>query len=277
MEFGCDVAPLISVIVAVLNGNTTLLKCIDSVARQTYAAKELIIIDGGSKDGTVELLIDQNERIDVWLSESDRGVYSAWNKGLRKARGEWICFLGADDFLWDEHVLERMAVKLEAIPSDIRVVYGQIALLEVTPPSRRLIGEPWERVRELFRQNMCIPHVGTLHRRDLFDERGVFDESFVIAGDYEYLLRELRLADAAFISDIVVAGQTLGGLSTNHLNLFQTKAEIRRAKRIHGLPLRWGHTLRERVNEFLQFIFWKIIGARLTLRIFSIDTQDKSR
>ena len=79
-----DREPSISVIVAVLNGAKTLQRCIDSVAQQTYPNKELIIIDGGSQDGTVDILKANQGKITSWISEPDRGIYSAWNKGLAK-------------------------------------------------------------------------------------------------------------------------------------------------------------------------------------------------
>ncbi|MEQ1667696.1 MAG: glycosyltransferase [Sulfuriferula sp.] len=91
--------PLISIIIAVYNGKATLQQCIDSVVQQTYSNKELIIIDGGSKDGTVELLEENRNKFSYWESEPDRGIYNAWNKGLTQAKGEWICFLGADCFI----------------------------------------------------------------------------------------------------------------------------------------------------------------------------------
>lgn len=98
---------MISIIVAVFNGKITLQHCIDSVAQQTYPNKELIIIDGGSKDGTVNLLEENRNKISYWISEPDRGIYNAWNKGLEQTTGKWIIFLGADDYLWDVRVLER--------------------------------------------------------------------------------------------------------------------------------------------------------------------------
>jgi len=88
--------PSITAIVAVFNGVDTLQQCIDSVAQQSYPAKELIVIDGDSKDGTVELLKASQEKINYWVSEPDSGVYNAWNKGLAKANGDWIFSLGSD-------------------------------------------------------------------------------------------------------------------------------------------------------------------------------------
>ncbi|MFZ2161788.1 MAG: glycosyltransferase, partial [Sideroxyarcus sp.] len=155
--------PLVSIIIAVLNGNATLQQCIDSIRQQTYPNKELIFIDGGSIDGTVDLLAANAENINYWISEPDRGIYNAWNKGLAQAHGEWICFLGADDFLWAPDVLEKMVVHLQNIPQNTRVAYGQIMLIGEDRKSSRSIGEPWEQAKETFRQYMSIPHVGTMH------------------------------------------------------------------------------------------------------------------
>ena len=90
--------PLISIIVAVYNGEKTLQRCIDSVFSQTYPHKELIIIDGGSTDGTVDILQTNNDKITYWKSEPDNGIYQAWNKALDHAKSDWICFLGSDDY-----------------------------------------------------------------------------------------------------------------------------------------------------------------------------------
>jgi glycosyltransferase involved in cell wall biosynthesis len=87
-------APLISIIVAVFNGAKTLQQCIDSVILQTYPNRELIIIDGGSKDGTVDLLKANSKQISYWISEPDHGVYNAWNKGLSQAKGDRMIIFG---------------------------------------------------------------------------------------------------------------------------------------------------------------------------------------
>ena len=104
--------PLISVVIAVYNGKATLQQCLDSVTQQTYSHVELIVIDGGSTDGTVDLIRANAQKIAYWISEPDRGIYNAWNKALAQAKGDWICFLGADDYLWNAQVIERMAEQL---------------------------------------------------------------------------------------------------------------------------------------------------------------------
>ncbi len=139
----------VSIIISVFNGRATLQQCIDSIRQQTLANKELIVIDGGSQDGTVDLLRANAEWISYWESEPDRGIYHAWNKALAHAHGEWICFLGADDFLWDPTVLERTGVQLQKLPQDIRVAYGRIMLIGEDGEPTRSIGQPWEQARSL--------------------------------------------------------------------------------------------------------------------------------
>ncbi|MDA3897412.1 MAG: glycosyltransferase [Desulfobacteraceae bacterium] len=93
--------PKISIIVVVFNGAQTLERCLYSVVHQIYPCKELIIMDGGSTDGSVELLKRYDSQIKYWESKPDRGIYHAWNKALEHAEGEWICFIGSDDFFFD--------------------------------------------------------------------------------------------------------------------------------------------------------------------------------
>ena len=263
------VPPLISIVVATYNGAATLQQCINSIALQTYPHKELIIIDGGSTDGTVELLKTSQQKITYWVSEPDRGIYQAWNKALPRARGEWICFLGADDHFWDEHVLTRMAEELAKLLPEIRVAYGQIMLLNGGGERLYAVGEPWERLRQRFLKSMCIPHPGMMHRRSLFEEHGGFDESFRIAGDYELLLRELKTADAAFIPNLVTVGMRQGkGESSHPAATLRVLQETRRAQRMHGqrLPSRsWFFSV---TKAYFRLLLWHVFGepiARKTL------------
>ena len=229
--------PLITIIIAVFNGAKTLQQCIDSVAQQSYSNKQLIIIDGGSTDGTVDLLQANDQSISYWISESDSGIYNAWNKGLLHANGEWICFLGADDYFWDSLVLERMSTSLLMAPSTIRVVYGQIMLLNNDGVSLYKIGKPWLKVKSRFKHIMCIPHPGLMHRYSLFEQHGQFDESFRIAGDYELLLRELQTGNAIFIPNLITIGMREGGVSSDPDNTLRAMQEIRLAQRINGQKL----------------------------------------
>jgi len=224
--------PLISVIVAVYNGEKTLQRCINSVYNQTYPRKELIIIDGGSTDRSVDILRASDDKITYWKSEPDKGIYHAWNKALDHIQGDWICFLGADDYFWKTDVLERVKEYLvEASNTGIRVVYGQVAEVTIQGEILQILGKPWEKARKQFLQVMAIPHPGLMHHRSLFDLYGKFDEDFHIAGDYEFLLRELKAKKAEFITNIIVTGMQRGGVSSNPKSYLQIFDENTRAQR----------------------------------------------
>jgi len=266
-------APLISVIVAVFNGAETLPQCIDSVVQQTYPNKELIVIDGESQDGTVDILKANQGKITYWISEPDRGIYSAWNKGLAKAKGEWICFLGADDFFWDAQVLERMAAHLGKLPAGIRIAYGQVMLLAETGENLYPIGEPWLKIKERFKQLMCIPHPGVMHRRSLFAQYGQFDESFRIAGDYEMLLRELKTGDAVFIPGLMMIGMHQGGISSSPENALVAIREDRLAQQMHGQRFPGWIWLMAMARVYARLLLWRILGESLARKVLDMQRR----
>lgn len=265
--------PLISVVIAVYNGATTLQQCLDSVIQQTYAHVELIVIDGGSTDGTVDLICANAQRMAYWISEPDRGIYNAWNKALAKATGEWVCFLGADDYLWDAQVLAHMAKQLTMLPSDIRVVYGQIMLLNGQDSKLYAVGESWANVRSRFRQLMSVPHPAVMHRRSLFLEHGNFDETFRIAGDYEFLLRELKTKDAFFVQGIVMTGMRSGGVSSDPVNTLLGLREVRSAQIKNGIRwpgLGWYLAL---LRIYVRLFLWRLLGEKQSRKMLDIGRR----
>jgi len=269
------VSPYISVIVAVFNGADTLQHCIDSFAQQTYPNKELIIIDGGSKDGTVGLLEANGNQISYWVSEPDTGIYDAWNKGVRQVKGEWICFLGADDYFWDERVLERMAHELVTLPAGIDVAYGQVMLLDRDGGPLHPIGGAWSKAKARFRQVMSIPHPGLMHRHALFGQHGGFDTSFRIAGDYEFLLRKLKDGDAIFIPGIVTVGMRCDGISSSPSNSLVSMHEARRAQQMHGLPFPGMVWLGGMMQIYLRLFAWNVFGEQVTRRLLDFGRRLK--
>jgi glycosyltransferase involved in cell wall biosynthesis len=265
--------PLISVIVATFNAAMTVERCIKSVSEQIYPHKELIMIDGGSTDGTVEILKQNSEKIRYWASEPDRGICHAWNKALSRASGEWICFLGADDWFWNETVLARIGEQLRTVPSGIRVVYGQNMLINGRGESLYPVGASWETVKRRFWAGMCLPHPGMMHHRSLFEQHGMFDESFRIAGDYELLLRELKHAEALFIPNLLIAGVRQGGISSKPDSALLVLSEARRAQRMHGQrlpPLLWIWSM---AKVSLRLLLWRVFGERVTRSALDLGRQ----
>jgi glycosyltransferase involved in cell wall biosynthesis len=199
-------APRVSVVIAVHNGAATLERCIDSVAIQDYANRELIVMDAASTDGTVEIIKLAADKITYWESKPDRGISHAWNKALAVATGEWISFLGADDYFAQETSLRRLVAAGLERQGDI--VSSRVALVDEDGNLQRVIGEPWNWTR--MKRFQRTAHHGMLHRKSLFHTYGEFSEEFTIVGDYEWLLRLGPDVRAAFVDEPLVCAGSAG-------------------------------------------------------------------
>jgi glycosyltransferase involved in cell wall biosynthesis len=259
--------PFISVIVALLNNRATLQRCIDSVAAQSFSRKELIVIDGGSTDGSVELLRENGTRITHWKSEKDRGLYQALNRGLLKAQGDWIYCLGADDYLWQDDVLAQMAPHLRQAHPPYRVVYAQAAFVTRSGEVLDLLGRPWAEYRRRFLQGFMLPHQATFQHRSLFEVHGPFDESFPSGGDYEMLLRELKTNDPLFVPGIIVAGYQFGGGSSAPENSIEILRVVRKAQRLNGIQFPGILWYASATRTLLRVVLWKTLGDRTAKRM----------
>ena len=179
-------APLISIVTAVRNARATVGDTIASVRDQTFRHREHIVVDGASTDGTLDIIRAHGAALAGWSSEPDAGIADAMNKGLARARGRYVLFLHADDYLTDPDALARAAPAL-ASGADI---YAFDILFEGAAGTvrRRPRGRSW---RLMFKTQFW--HQGTLCRRDLFERIGGFDRRYAIAMDYEFFLRAVRL------------------------------------------------------------------------------------
>ena len=215
--------PVVSVITAVYNRATLLPRCLASVAAQDYPRVDHIIVDGGSTDGTVDVIRAHERLLGPWVSAPDRGVFDAWNKGVALARGEWIAFLGADD----QYRPDAIRRYVETAAGNPAAEYISSRVERVYPSGAcRVVGDPWS-WRE-FRRHMCVAHVGSFHRASLFRRVGSYDPAYRIVGDYELLLRAGEDLRAAFLN-AVTARMDAGGQSDTTAALTET----RRAKLQH--------------------------------------------
>ena len=167
MHVWLGASPRISIVVATLNAAQFIGRCLESIVAQDYSNYEIVVVDGASGDGTLDIIRHYATFLGgqlTWVSEPDSGIAEAWNKGIRLTRGEWLIFIGADDTLSAPDVLSRIASPLaKAFPSH-DVVYGVVA---ATSEDGRLIEHcnwPWSPLR--FRK--CIenlPHAAVFHHR----------------------------------------------------------------------------------------------------------------
>lgn len=228
--------PKVSVVMAVFNAVNTLRQALDSALGQQGVSVDLVVMDGGSTDGSVAILEEYADRLGYWESARDRGIYHAWNKALTHVRGEWVHFLGADDRYWDRHALARLAAKGGcADMQGLGLIYGQVAMLDEHGRAFAVLGKPWPALADHVLDKMPFPHPGVLHGRKLFERYGGFDESFRIAGDYEWFCRVLQHEQALYVPDALVVGMALGGASTDPRKLAAVAGENRRARQKNGL------------------------------------------
>ena len=214
-------SPTISIVIACFNARATLGAALDSLLEQSYRDFEIVVVEGASQDGTVQLLQTYGARIASWISEPDDGIYDAWNKGLRLARGRWIAFLGADDVYLPDALLEY--ARYFADQPELEYVSARVELFDGTGRTR-VIGQPWHWAS--FRRYMCVAHVGSLHARSLFATYGQFDRNYRVCGDYELLLRAGARLRAGYV-DRVHARMQAGGISNSNSRVFD---ETHRAK-----------------------------------------------
>jgi glycosyltransferase involved in cell wall biosynthesis len=218
--------PLITVITVVYNGAKTLESTIHSVIDQANLNIEYIVIDGGSTDGSLDIIRKFDHGIDYWVSEPDEGIYDAWNKGIRLASGEWIAFIGADDCYVEGALAEYIKLANECHNHQVDYISSRVNL---TKAGRviRTIGQQW--CWKVFQRYMNVAHVGSLHNRRIFETYGYYDVSYSICGDYELLLRPREKLKALFM-DFETVNMSIGGASDGA----QALCEMERAKIMTG-------------------------------------------
>jgi glycosyltransferase involved in cell wall biosynthesis len=199
-----------SIILATYNAGPFLQRALDSLSSVTYDNFEIIIIDGGSHDDTISIIENNQHKLSFWISEPDRGIYDAWNKGVAKATGHWIMFLGADDTLLPD-ALSNYNDFLSEYPSDnIQYVSSRMQMIDDHGRNIRIKGWKWEWPK--FLDETTVAHPGSLHSRQFFDEYGLFDISYRSSGDFELLIRPKDKLRTLFMDKVTVIMQE-GGIS----------------------------------------------------------------
>jgi len=173
--------PFFSIIVPTYNSSSTVLDCIESVLNQSFIDFEILLIDGQSKDDTinkVEQLIDT--RICI-LSEKDKGAYDAMNKGIDLARGEYLFFLGSDDRFFNRDVLSLIYKNIKEYESDI--IYGNVVLLS----NNGIYDGEFDRVKLSNEKNIC--HQSVFYHKNVFKRLGKYNLDFPIYADWDFNIR----------------------------------------------------------------------------------------
>ena len=204
--------PLISIITVSYDAVKTIEQTILSVLNQTYPNIEYIIIDGGSTDGTLDIIKKYQDKITYWISEPDKGIYDAMNKGTLKANGEWLNFMNAGDTFFDELVLEKIFKNKEWDDAD--VIYGDVIYVF---PNR----EDIRKAAPLKRIKVGIPfcHQSVLVKTKLL-QKYPFDTSYKICADYNFFHTLYKERFSFKYKKQIIAKYLAGGFSSNVVPLY---------------------------------------------------------
>jgi glycosyltransferase involved in cell wall biosynthesis len=179
--------PQFSIITVVYNDAVNLEKTIKSVISQTYRNFEYIVIDGGSKDNTLDIIKKYQQHISLWKSEPDKGIYDAMNKGILCAKGEFINFLNAGDTYYSPEVLEWVADE-HIKHSSAEIIYGQAVRLSSETSQLKFVKGGKITTANLFTSTPFC-HQAIFYKTSTFREIGPYDYSYKVTADYQWLIR----------------------------------------------------------------------------------------
>jgi glycosyltransferase involved in cell wall biosynthesis len=249
--------PRISIVTVVRNGETTIACCMDSVLNQTTQPFEYIIIDGNSTDSTLDVIQDHCWPAVKVLSEPDKGLYDAMNKGINMASGEVIGLINSDDIFADNQVLQRVSDFFSDHP-EVNACYGDLCYVkcdDLTKIVRYWRSNPYR--QGLFRTGWVPPHPTLYVRSEIYKKYGGFNLSYRIAADFELMLRlfETHQIKTAYIPHVMVKMRLGGTTNRNFKNILLQNLEIRRALRNHNMSSSLvGFIAHKCRSRFLQFI-----------------------
>ncbi len=222
---------LISIVVATYNAEPSVEKLIKSIVSQKTNEVELIIIDGCSKDRTLKILGLYHEFIDEIISESDNGVYDAWNKGVNLAKGEWVMFIGSDDELLPNSLSSYLTLLHNNSMDDYDYISAMNYYVDEKGKLLKVLGSgaSWSKMKK----GMSAAHVASLHNKEnLFGRVGLYNLDYKICGDYELLMRKGKNLKSFFLEKNI-ARMLVGGMSFTIAAINETYA-IRKAHKSVG-------------------------------------------
>ena len=221
--------PLVTVITIVLNGKETLPQTIMSVSSQTYPNIDYIVVDGASTDGTLEVIKQFDQKIDLWISEPDRGTSDAFNKAVSLARGEFILRLASDDWIDPDFI--EVAVKA-FLSTGADFVFGNMAMYK-DGTLVSLIEADKDYAKSLMSGNPRFNYPCMIVKKECFQKVGLIDMTYKYSNDYEWLLRFHQHGGKGHCESLLLVHRRIGGIVDAHP--FQSLSEQFRISRQHGL------------------------------------------
>lgn len=245
----------ISIITVVFNGAKTLRSCIDSVLAQDYGNVEYIIVDGNSTDGTIEIIESYGDKIDKFVSERDKGIYDAMNKGIQLATGDVVGILNADDFYSSVNVISSVVVAMTESNAD--AAYGDLQYVDAA--DHNVIKRNWKSGAykpNAFTNGWMPPHPTFFLRRALYEQHGNFRLDMGSAADYELMLRMVHKIGIKLVYvPLILVKMRAGGVSNSSVaNRISANKNDRKAWKVNGLKPQFYTLWLKPLRKVLQFM-----------------------
>ncbi len=202
----------ITIITINYNNAKGLERTLKSVFSQTHLPTELIIIDGGSTDESVNIIKSYPNKISYWVSEPDHGIYAAQNKGLARAVSDYVLFLNSGDTLFDKDILQKASLYL----GQADIIYGDLQIKET---EKNWVKKYNEKITFGYFLGDTLPHQGSFIRRSIFDKTGFLDETLEICSDWKFFIEAVcRYNASIYYLDFVVSEYDYTGISSREDN-----------------------------------------------------------
>ena len=245
----------VSIITVCFNSAETIEDTMRSVLSQDYKDIEYIVVDGGSTDGTLDILTKYRGRIHKYISEPDDGIYHAMNKGIKLSTGNIVGFLNSGDIYASENVIGKIVESIQAHNADC--CYGDLEYVAENNPSktvRRWISQPYR--DGLFKKGWHPPHPTFFAKKSIFDKYGGFDLNYDIGADYELMLRflEKHSVKSCYIPDVLVKMRTGGKSNKNLWQIIKANIECYRAWKRNDLKISPFIIFKKPASKLIQYI-----------------------
>ena len=226
----------ISIITASLKCSQTIEDCIQSIINQTYSNIEHIIIDGGSRDGTLGVINKYRDKITKVVSEPDKGIYDAMNKGIKLATGDVVGILNSDDIYADKFVVENVLQTMS--DGKVDTCYGDLAYVDREDTKKIIRNWKGGEFNKLnFKRGWMPPHPTFFVKKEIYEKYGLFNLDFPVTADYELMLRFLYKYNVSttYIPGVLVKMRTGGKSRPGMINTARNMLENYRAWKVNGL------------------------------------------
>lgn len=245
-----------SIITVCYNSENTIRDTIESLFSQNYSDIEYILVDGNSKDNTINIVNEFRNKFNIIISEDDLGMYDALNKGILAASGDIIGILNSDDIYSNNNVLQILAKEFKKSP-DLDALIGDVAFKSKDKILRYYSSKNWNPSK--FKFGMMPAHPSFYCKRELFHKYGLYNKRFKIAGDFELLLRFFLINKINYkYVPLQMVEMKLGGLSTSGIkSLYRINKEIRLAFKINSLKSNYFILSLRYFHKVFQYLFYK--------------------